>query len=132
MLRDRDGDRADARIAAGEDLEAAGDAVVDLGLAHRVDRAGAVAAAADRVEQDARGLARVGGEEFDRPAELRFEFGDQLLPGPVRFCGTWPGTLANIPFAAVPARSIVDCWAKPSGASSLTRRCWGRAPRPCP
>ena len=42
------------------------------------------------------------------------------MPGPVRFCGTRPGTLANIPFEAEPARSIVDCWAKPSGASSLT------------
>src|SRR6476469_6488759 len=65
LPRDRDGDRADAWVAAGEDLEAAGYAVADRGRAHRVDRAAAVAALADRVEDDARGLACVGRIQFD-------------------------------------------------------------------
>src|SRR6201747_2721340 len=42
-----------------------------------------------------------------------------FAPAPVRFSGTRAGTLANIPFEAAPARSIVDCWANPSGASSF-------------
>src|SRR5215218_9481997 len=80
LPRDGDGDRADAWVATGEDLEAAGDSILDRGRAHGVDRAGAVAPGADRVEDDARGLARVGRIQFDRPvAELRFQFADQLL-----------------------------------------------------
>ena len=38
----------------------------------------------------------------------------------MRLLGTLPGRLANIPFVAAPAWSIVLCCAKPSGASSLT------------
>src|SRR5258707_7683498 len=70
LPRDRDGDRPDARVAAGKDAEAAGDAVADRGRAHGVDYAGALRTLRDRVEQDARGLPGVWRVELDRAFDL--------------------------------------------------------------
>src|SRR6266480_7871365 len=76
----RDGDRADARVAAWEDAEATCDPIADPWLEHRRNHTGSAAAACDRIEQHLGRLTCVRRIEFNRPAGHFSQFGHEPAP----------------------------------------------------